>query len=87
MNVILNQSHKKILGKPNAAFTLNGFDNQEWNLTFVKTNFQVLKLKLHACNVKQASILFINYILRDLDDTKIILYKLFVRYLVTNLHV
>jgi len=25
----------------NAAFTLNGFDDQERNLTFVKTDFQV----------------------------------------------
>jgi len=38
----------------NAAFTLNGFDDQEPNLTFVKMDFQVLKLKLHACNFKQA---------------------------------
>jgi len=38
----------------NAAFTLNGFDDQERNLTFVKTDFQVLKLKFHACNFKQA---------------------------------
>jgi len=37
-----------------AAFTLNGFDDQERNLTFVKTDFQVLKLKLHTCNFKQA---------------------------------
>jgi len=29
-----------------AAFTLNGFDDQERNLTFVKTDFQVLKPKL-----------------------------------------
>jgi len=32
----------------NAAFTHNGFDNQERNLTFVKTDFQVLKLKFYA---------------------------------------
>jgi len=38
----------------NAAFTLNGFDDQERNLTFVKTNFRVLKLKFHAYNFKQA---------------------------------
>jgi len=32
----------------------NGFDNQERNLTFVmKTDFQVLKLKFHACKFKQ----------------------------------
>jgi len=37
-----------------AAFTLNGFDDQERNLTFVKTDFQVLKLKYKACNFKQA---------------------------------
>jgi len=35
-------------------FTLNAFDYQERNLTFVKTDYQVLKLKFHACNVKQA---------------------------------
>jgi len=38
----------------NAAFTLNGFDDQERKLTFVKTDFQVLKLKFHACSFKQA---------------------------------
>jgi len=37
-----------------AVFTLNGFDNQERKLTFAKTDFQVLKLKFHACNFKQA---------------------------------
>jgi len=37
-----------------AAFTLNDFDNQERNLTFVKTDFQVLKLKFHACSFKKA---------------------------------
>jgi len=36
------------------VFTLKGFDDQERNLTFVKTNFQVLKLTFHACNYKQA---------------------------------
>jgi len=40
--------------KTYAAFTLNGFDEQERNLTFLKTDFQVLKLKFHACNFKQA---------------------------------
>jgi len=38
----------------NAAFTFNGFDNQERNLTFVKMTFQVLKFKFHACSMKQA---------------------------------
>jgi len=37
-----------------AAFTLDGFDDQERNLTFVKMNFQVLKLKFHACSFKHA---------------------------------
>jgi len=35
------------------AFTLSGFDDQERNLTFVKTAFLVLKLKFLACNMKQ----------------------------------
>jgi len=43
-----------IVSKINAAFTLNGFDDQERNLKFVKTDFNVLKLKFHACNFKQA---------------------------------
>jgi len=34
-----------------AAFTLSGFDDQERNLTFVKTTFQVLKLKLLGCSI------------------------------------
>jgi len=37
-----------------AEFTLNSFDDQERNLTIVKTGFQVLKHKFHACNFKQA---------------------------------
>jgi len=37
-----------------SAFTLKGFDDQERNLTFVKTDFQVLKLKFHACILLQA---------------------------------
>jgi len=36
------------------AFTHNGFDDQKRNLMFVKTDFQVLKLKFHAYNFKQA---------------------------------
>jgi len=39
---------------PYAAFTLNGFNDQERNLTFVKMDFRVLKHKFHACNFKQA---------------------------------
>jgi len=37
----------------NAAFTLSGFDDQEQNLTFVKTAFQVLKLHFLACRMSQ----------------------------------
>jgi len=33
-----------------ATFIVNGFDNQERNLTFVKTDFQVSKLKFYSCN-------------------------------------
>jgi len=39
--------------KTNAAFTLNGFDNQERNLSFVKTDFHVLKLKFYTCKFKK----------------------------------
>jgi len=38
----------------NAAFTLSGFDDQERNLTFVKTDFHALKLKFLVCSMKQA---------------------------------
>jgi len=34
--------------------------------------------------LSRLSILFINYILRKLDNTKILLYKLFVRYLIVK---
>jgi len=40
--------------KTNTAFPLSGFDDQERNLTFVKTAFQDLKLKFRACSMKQA---------------------------------
>jgi len=40
---------------PYAALIVNGFDDKERNLTFVKTDFQVFKLKLiNYCNFKQA---------------------------------
>jgi len=45
------RSHFLIL---NVAFTLSSFDNQEQNLTFVKTAFQVLKLKFLASIIEQA---------------------------------
>jgi len=38
----------------NAAFSLNGFDDQERNQTVVKTDFQVLKLIFYSNNFKQA---------------------------------
>jgi len=34
---------------------INGFDDQERNLTFVKTDRQALKFKFHACDFKQVS--------------------------------
>jgi len=46
--------HQNFLCEIYAAFTLNDFDDQERNLTFVKTDFQVLKLKFRACKIKQA---------------------------------
>jgi len=36
-----------------SPYTHNGFDDQERNVMFVKTDFQVLKLKFHVCNFKQ----------------------------------
>jgi len=36
----------------NAVFTHSGFDDQERNLTFVKTAFQDLKSRFLACNMK-----------------------------------
>jgi len=68
----------------NTTLTLIGFDDQERNLTFVKTYFQISKLIFHACNFKQAFFLFINHTLRDLDKAKILLFKLFFRYLVVK---
>jgi len=35
---------------------LNSFDYQERNLTFVKTDFQVLKLEFYSCYFKQTFI-------------------------------
>jgi len=49
----------------------SGFDDQERNLTFVKTHFQVLKLKYQGYNFKQALYPLMNYILRDLHKAKI----------------
>jgi len=49
----IRKIHLKSTRRKLVLFTLNGFDNQERNLTFVKTDFEVLKLKFHACNFKQ----------------------------------
>jgi len=62
-----------------AAFTHNSFDDQERNLTFVKTDFEVLKLKFHACSFNQTFYSLQNCILRELDKRKILLYKLSIR--------
>jgi len=43
-----------------------------------KTDFQVLKLKILAWNFKQAFYSLRKLLSRDLDNTKILLYKLFV---------
>jgi len=40
--------------KTYAAFTLNGFDDQEQNLGIAKTNFQVLKQKFRVYGIKEA---------------------------------
>jgi len=47
-------SHKRKAKDLFPLIPLNGFDDQERNLTFVKTDFQVLKLKFTACNFKLA---------------------------------
>jgi len=60
-----------------STFTLSGFNDQERNLTIVKTDFKVIKLKFHACNFNRFSNLFINYMSRDLDNTKIYFYVSF----------
>jgi len=62
-----------------AAFTLNGFDDQERNLTFMKRDSNFYNSNFIPVILSRLSILFINYISRDLDNTKILLYELFVR--------
>jgi len=80
---LVNNKFKTAQKKSNAAFTLNGFDEQERNLTFVKTDFQVLKLKFHACNFKAFYSLHKLYVAGPWQH-KILLYKLFVRYLIVK---
>jgi len=47
----------------------------------MKTDFHVFQLKFPVCNFKQA---VFHLKLRDLDNTKLLLYKHFVRYLVVK---
>jgi len=56
-----------------AAFTLSSFDNQERNLTFVKTAFQVLKLKFLAFSRKQTFYLLHKHIVRAWQQESIFL--------------
>jgi len=49
------------------VFTLNGFDDQERNLIFVKTDFQVLNSNFIPTILNRLSILFITYLSRDID--------------------
>jgi len=75
----------KLQWRTNAAFTLNGFDDQGRSLTFVKASFQVLKLKFYVCNIKQAFYpLYKLYISRNLDSMKILLFKLVIRYMIVK---
>jgi len=53
-------------GQIYAVFTLNGFDDQERNLTLVKTDFQFLKLNFKPAILSRLS----NYISRDLETQK-----------------
>jgi len=69
-----------------AAFVLNGFEDQERNLTFVKTDFQVSKLKFYACNFQQTSFL-LNYMLCDFDNRKILQTSFSFDVWLSNLHV
>jgi len=80
-------SQGSLLDRPvsNAAFTLSGFDDQERNLAFVKTAFQVLKLKFLALLYEASFFIhFRNKILRELDNKKVLFQKFFVRCLVVK---
>jgi len=50
----------------------------------MKTDFQVLKFKFLTCNFKQAFYSLYKLVSRGLDNTTILLYKFFVRYLVVK---
>jgi len=68
----------------NAAVTLNGFDNQERNLTFVKTAFQVLKLKFLGCSMTHAFSLIHKQKIAGGRGKEITFYKFFFQYLVVK---
>jgi len=69
----VKNSHDQEGYEANAAFTLNGFDDQDRNLTFVKTDFPVLKNSNSIPVILSSrSIPFINYISPDHDNTKIL---------------
>jgi len=65
------------------AFTHKGFWRTGRNLMFVKTVFQVSS-NFTSAIYSRLSILSINDISRGLGNTKILLYKLFFRYLVVK---
>jgi len=72
----------------NVAFTLNSYDDQKRNLTFVKTNLQILKLKCYACDFKQAFYpLHKLYTSRGLDSTKYFYTNFSFGTWLSNLHV
>jgi len=64
---------------------LTGFDDQERNLTFVKMNFQVLKLKFHACSFTHAFYPFHELYIAWPWQHKNTSHKLFFQYLVVKL--
>jgi len=69
----------------NAAFTLSSFDDQEGNLTFVKTCVTSFIIKI-SCLQYVARFLAISQtkVLHALYNKKILFYKVSVRYLVVK---
>jgi len=82
-NISYNQSYlENINVRLMLRLYLTVYDNQERNLTLVKMNFQVYNSNFKPALLSRLFDLFKNYISRDFDNTKILLYKLFVWYLV-----
>jgi len=81
INADLNQESPEYTQKSKAAFTLNGFNNQERILTFVKTDFQALNLKFHAYSFKQTFYSLQKTIYRVTLTTGKYFYTSFFRYL------